>query len=1030
MNRRFFLIALTTIFLLAGIISPLARQAFSASAVALPPQPDRVESSHLAPSGVPTGFYIANNQWNMLNPDAYSGVGAFQFWSWSSLNPAPELYRFDKLDGYIQSALDAGYQGVGIAITTYNGRTAQYYDCTGEFNQGYAQTPYFVRWGPDGVEGTEDDPVVIADEPDTRDCDGDGVRDPWLLPKYTDPYYLQQYQKFVDAMAQHMLNSPYRDHIAWVGIGTGKDGENIPVNNSDDESLLREISVDDWVGFVENVIDIYHDAFAAGAGKPQISLLTQNAPFYRSTEERRDIASYANSRDVGVSVNNITSDFDNTEGSGAHTGIFDQIRLYGDNIPVALESYGYMMATENEFYWSMARAIDLKPDFIRLSSFWNDYDTPDNRTIAQWAARYLGKGFAGGRDRPPSVWSRMREHRNPYYLPYVSDPLLAYYYPTLGNYEYFLKQDHEAPGGVTIPVTDDTRYQASDHYFGMKSNPDVRSQPWHYNAHGYDSILNSAGLYHVESARPGGAPVQTNVDPGWTARRSDQATGNFGFFFDVDDRYLSPPANPSQPHEIRITVTYLDHGHDRWRLMYDSISGEKAATLYAVRDWNVHSGLAVDDGLPTTGVLPDPKPTYVQKSNTNRWKVATFYITDGYFGNRLPGDNDFYIDSRSDTGAMDGDEYIHHVDVQSLRDIPQVTPTPTPPGATPTLTPTPTPTPGSGNGGITGYVFENHNGDLTKDPDEPGLPGALLTLYLANHVGDPIAQAVSDNNGFYRFDNIPADTYNLYVTPPAGWETLLGSRYIIVNDNQEVDHQDFPAYRVSDPTATPTPTPTPTPTGGRIYGVAFEDANGNGRQDGDEPGVPDITIRLETTTGQLVAETLTNPEGAYYFNSLTPQTYHLLIVVPDGWTATTSTEYYLNPGNDAVERNFGLQAPPPTPTPQPTGQLNAYVWNDLDKDGRPDAGEPPLAGATITIYDGTGQNEVDRKLTGGDGYARFALPAPDDYVVIMTPPWGMAPSTPTEYSVVINVDVVLEVPFGSYDTLQKVYLPHYIHASP
>lgn len=73
---------------------------------------------------------------------------------------------------------------------------------------------------------------------------------------------------------------------------------------------------------------------------------------------------------------------------------------------------------------------------------------------------------------------------------------------------------------------------------------------------------------------------------------------------------------------------------------------------------------------------------------------------------------------------------------------------------------------------------------------------------------------------------------------------------------------------------------------------------------------------------------------------------------------------------------------------------------------------------------------MDRKLTGGDGYARFALPAPDDYVVIMTPPWGMAPSTPTEYSVVINVDVVLEVPFGSYDTLQKVYLPHYIHASP
>ena len=1027
MNKRFLLIALTLFFLLAGVISPLARVAFGAAA-AVPPRPNDVASPDLVPSDVPTGFYIANNQWDMLDPAPYHGVGSFQFWSWASLNPAPNLYRFDKLDDYIQAAIDAGYQGVGIPITTYFGRYAQRLECTGDFNQGYLHTPYFVRWGPDGIEGTADDPVVIADEPDTRDCDGDGVRDPWLLPKYTDPYYLQEYQKFVEAMARHLLDSPYREHVAWVAVGTGKDGENIPVDNSDDESLLRVISVEDWVGFVEDAIDIYANAFSDGADKPQIPLLLQNAPFYRYTWERRDLADYANSKGVGVSVNAITSDFDNTEGSGSNTGIYDQIRLYGDNVPAALESYGYMMNSENEFYWAMARAVDLKPDFIRLSSFWETHDTPTYRTIAEWAARYLGKGFGGGRERPPSVWSRMREHRNPYYLPYVGDPLLAYYYPTLGNYEYYLNQDHEAPGGVTIPVTDDTRYQADDHYFGMKSNPDVRNKPWHYNPNGYDSVLHSVGLFNIEPQWDGGVPVQTNVDPGWTARRSDQATGNFGFFFDVDDRYLAPPANLNQPHEIRITITYLDHGNDRWRLMYDSVDGEKAATLYAVRDWDVRSGLAVDDGLPVTGVLPDPKPSYVQKTNTNRWKVATFYITDGYFGNRLPGGNDFYIDSRSDTGTYDGDEYIHHVDVQSLRDIPQITPTPTPPGSTPT--PTPTTTPGAGGGSISGYAFENRNGDNTKDPDEPGVPGALLTLYLINQYGDPVAQAVSDNSGFYRIEGVAPGTYSLYITPPAGWETLLGSRYIIVNENQHVEHQDFPLNRVSDPTATPTPTPTPTPTGGRIYGTVFNDLDGNGQWNPGEPGLADITLRLETATGQLVDQTNTNGVGAYEFNGLTSQTYHLQLLVPDGWTATTSTDYYLNPGNQAVERNFGLQPPPPTPTPRPTGKFHAYVWNDLDRDGRQDPNEPPLAGATITIYDSTGQTEVQRKLTGVDGYARFDLPAPADYVVIMTPPWGMAPSTPTEYSIVIKVDVLLEVPFGSYDTSKKLYLPHYIHPGP
>ncbi len=1040
MNKRFLVFLFSVLFLLAGVMSPLAHRALSAPAPTPGPRPDVANEVQLAPAGIPTGFFIANSQWSMLNPTTYSATGAFQFWSWESLNPDRNLYRFDKIDAYIQAAINAGYQSVGIAITTYNGRTAQYYSCTGEFNQGYAQTPFFVRWGPDGIEGTADDPVVIADTPDTRDCDGDGVNDPWLLPKYTDPYYKQQYQAFVEAMAQHLLNSPYRNRIAWVAIGTGKDGENIPVNNSDDDALLRVISVTDWVNFVKDVITMYHDAFAAGQPQPQIPLLVQNAPFYRYTWERRDIASFAASKGVGVSVNGITSDFDLTEAgaAGNYIGLFDQIRQHGDSVPVALESYGYMMASDNEFYWAMARAVDLKPDFIRLSSFWQSYDTPANRLVAQWASRFIGKGLNSGQIRPPSVWSRMREHRDPIYLPYVAgDPLPAYYWPTLGNYEYFLTQDHEAPGGVTIPVTDDPRYQASDHRFGADQYPDVRSQPWHYNVDAYDSVLYSAGLYQVASVLSGRHEVQTKVDPGWTARRSDQASGNYGFFFDVDDRYLAPPADINTPHVVRITVTYLDHGTDRWRLMYDSVNGEKAATLYALRDWDVATGLAIEDGLPTAGVLPDPKPRYVQKTNTNQWKVATFYITDGYFGNRLPGGNDFYIDSRSDSGSMDGDEYIHHVDVQSLNDVPQVTPTPTstiptstPVGPTPTPTATATPTPVTGGSSISGYVFESRNGDYTKDPDEPGIPGALISLYIANQTGSPLAQAVSDNNGYFRFTGVAANTYSLYVTPPLGWEMILGSRYIVVGENQDLTNQDFPARRVATPTATPTPTPTPTPTGGRIYGVVFEDVNGNGQRDLDEPGVADITVRLETLSGQLVDEITTTSDGLYTFNGLTPQTYHLQLQLPTGWTATTNTEYYLNPGNSAIAQDFGLQPPPPTPTPQPTGRFNAFVWNDLDKDGRRDLDEPPLAGATIVIYDSTGQNELYRKLTGGDGYARFDLPAPADYVVSMIPPWGMAASTPTEYSVVIRVDVELEIPFGSYDASKKVYLPQILRLGP
>jgi hypothetical protein len=1034
MSKRFLFSFLSSLFLAAGLFSPLVTNVFSEPA---PPTPESVD---FVPATTPSGFYIANSQWHMLPASNYSAIGSFQFWSWESLNPSKNLYRFEKIDNYIDAAVAAGYQKVGIAITTYNGRSAQYRPCGSEFSQGYAQTPYFVRWGPDGIEGTADDTAIIAATPDSRDCDNDGNGDPWLLPKYTDTYYVQQYTLFVQALAQHLLNSPKRDRIAWVALGMGKDGENVPVNNGDDPSLLTVITEADWVAFEKNIIDVYHDAFSAGASKPQIPMLVQNAPFYRSSSERRDIAAYANSKDMGLSVNGITSDFDLTEAcdGGNCLGMYDQVHLFGNNVPIGLESYAYMMGSENEFYWAMARAGDLKVDFLRLSSFWDGaMDTATNRTVARWMSQYIGRGLAAGQAAPPSIWSRLREHRDPIYLPYVDSAAPANYWPPIGNYEYYLVQDHEVAHGITTPITDDTRFQAADHRIGWDR---TSSQPAHYNAHPYSSVLNSAGLYHVGVVKSGAVAVQLEPDPGWTARRSDQASDNYGFFFNADDRYLSAPIDSNNPHQIRITVTYLDHGNDRWRLMYDSVSGERAATLYALQDWDVATGLAIDAGLPSSGVLPDPKPLYVQKSNSNRWKVATFYITDGYFANRLAGGNDFYVDSRNETGMKDGDEYLHHVDVKKLNNVQQNTPTPTPtPGLTPTpptVTPTPTAAPGDT---ISGYVFENKNDDPIKDPNEPGLPGALIYIYHSSDFSTPLAQTVSDNTGFYSFSNIDPGTYSISVTPPAGWEMLYGSRYVIKNANEAVPNQDFPANRLPD---TPTPTVTPTPTTGRIYGTVFNDQNTNGNLDGNEPGISGINLRLETLGGQIVAQTQSDASGHYAFEGLSSQTYHLFLAVPNGWTATTYTDVLLSVAHNALLQNFGLKPPPtptptptctptptvtPTPTPAPTGQFSAFVWNDIDQDRRHDMGEVPLAGAIVIIFDGSGQTEITRMTTGGDGYAHFDLVAPAHYVVRELPPAGMACSTPSEYAFVLRVDSVIEIPFGNYDASDKVYLPLLVH---
>ncbi len=128
---------------------------------------------------------------------------------------------------------------------------------------------------------------------------------------------------------------------------------------------------------------------------------------------------------------------------------------------------------------------------------------------------------------------------------------------------------------------------------------------------------------------------------GWVTRRTDQASGNPSMWFKIDDGYI----NGNSP-SAGVQVTYWDHGTDTWALLYDSTRGEQAA-------------------VPQGSSQP-----WVQKQNSNTWKVASFVLSDGRLANGLAGGSDFRIDSRND-----GDEWVHFVKVIK-GGFPTPTPTP------------------------------------------------------------------------------------------------------------------------------------------------------------------------------------------------------------------------------------------------------------------------------------------------------------------------------------------------------------------
>lgn len=71
-----------------------------------------------------------------------------------------------------------------------------------------------------------------------------------------------------------------------------------------------------------------------------------------------------------------------------------------------------------------------------------------------------------------------------------------------------------------------------------------------------------------------------------------------------------------------------------------------------------------------------------------------------------------------------------------------------------------------------------------------------------------------------------------------------------------------------------------------IGDYVWEDLDGDGIQDGDEPGFPGVTVRLYDGLGGLLAVTNTDASGYYLFAGLDRGDYAVEFVAPTGYAFT------------------------------------------------------------------------------------------------------------------------------------------------
>ncbi|XOU94656.1 MAG: SdrD B-like domain-containing protein [Candidatus Kerfeldbacteria bacterium] len=167
-------------------------------------------------------------------------------------------------------------------------------------------------------------------------------------------------------------------------------------------------------------------------------------------------------------------------------------------------------------------------------------------------------------------------------------------------------------------------------------------------------------------------------------------------------------------------------------------------------------------------------------------------------------------------------------------------------------------------GKISGYKFEDVNGNKTWDTGELALAG--WTINLDNGSSD-----VTDANGYYSFTGLQAGDYNVTETLKTGWTQMTTdpATITVVSGTNSQDNN-FGNFQL-----------------GIITGYKFEDINNNRQWDGQETGLQGWEINLhEDNTGQpgtIIAQTLTNEFGMFEFTGIVAGTYWLSETMQTGW---------------------------------------------------------------------------------------------------------------------------------------------------
>jgi protocatechuate 3,4-dioxygenase beta subunit len=305
---------------------------------------------------------------------------------------------------------------------------------------------------------------------------------------------------------------------------------------------------------------------------------------------------------------------------------------------------------------------------------------------------------------------------------------------------------------------------------------------------------------------------------------------------------------------------------------------------------------------------------------------------------------------------------------------------------------------------VSGFVFRDDSDDGLRDNGEVGIAGVRVRLTPVNTIASQAPLVVpTAADGSYRFAGLAPGSYRITeLDQPAPYTdgldragTVAGLRVgSAVNPGDRIEGVRLDGGAVGvEYNFGELPL-------GSISGFVFLPPPGEDCTSvdmGEAIPLAGVQIRLYDQNDTLVAETVTAADGRYRFDDVPKGTYRIEEITPadliDGEPRVGTIDgiavgsqlidgslggVVLPAGRDGVDYDFCEVAP--------VG-VSGYVYHDRSNEGRRDAGEEGIAGATVRLRDDSGA-VVASTTTDAAGFYEFADLLPGSYTIEEVTPAG------------------------------------------